>query len=276
MQRLKHNIIKVYGKLGERWLAELPRKIEQLQHSWGLSGLKPYPNLSYSYVLAGFQGNIPVILKISPDINLINKEAMALSVFKGFGAVSVLGREQGALLLQRATPGDLLKNSFPQKKRVEIACNVMANLHKAPVPSNEDFPAMEEWLSAIDKEWDLPKDHLKRARKLKNELIKKDTERKVLLHGDLHQENILLNGDDWIVIDPKGVIGSPIHEIWAYVEDPSQDLQHIAHFLGFPFSDVVGWYYVHLILSSCWQVEDGISLSGFLSLAQSVLPMIEE
>lgn len=271
MQRLKLNIIKVYGKLGERWLAELPRKIEQLQRIWGLSGLKPFPNLSYSYVLAGFQDNLPVVLKISPDIN---KEAKALCAFQGFGVVSVLGCEQGALLLQKAVPGDLLKNSIPKQKRVEIACNVMAKLHKTPVPTNEDFPAIEEWLSALDKEWALPKDHLKRARKLKNELLKKDTEPKVFLHGDLHQENILSNGKDWIVIDPKGVIGRPIHEIWACIEDPSHDLQFVADFLGYPFPDVVGWYYVHLILSSCWQVEDGLNPIGFLSLAQSVLPMI--
>jgi len=31
----------------------------------------------------------------------------------------------------------------------------------------------------------------------------------VLLHGDLHQDNILSHGDDWLVIDPKGVIGFP-------------------------------------------------------------------
>jgi streptomycin 6-kinase len=35
----------------------------------------------------------------------------------------------------------------------------------------------------------------------------------VLLHGDLHQDNILSQGDDWLVIDPKGVIGFPINEI---------------------------------------------------------------
>ena len=220
MEKLKANIVKIYGKRGEGWLDGLPRRIEQLQHSWGLSGLKPFPNLSYSYVLAGLQGNVPVILKLSPDANLIDKEAMALNAFEGFGAVSVLGCEEGVLLLERAVPGDLLKSSLPKEKRIEIACKVIDKLHQAPIPSKEGFPSIEEWLAAIDKEWDLPKDHLKRARKLKNKLLKKDSGRKILLHGDLHQENILSNGNSWVVIDPKGVIGDPIHEIWACVEDP--------------------------------------------------------
>lgn len=275
METLKHNIVKIYGKRGEGWLSELPRRIEQLQRSWGLSGLKPFPNLSYSYVLAGLQGKVPVILKLSPDANLIDKEAMALNAFEGFGAVSVLDREEGVLLLERAVPGDLLKSSLPKEKRIEIACKVIDKLHQAPIPSQEGFPSIEEWLAAVDKEWDLPKDHLKRARKLKNELVKKDSGRKVLLHGDLHQENILSNGNDWVVIDPKGVIGSPIHEIWACVEDPSHDLKFLASCFGYPFQDVVEWYYVRLILASCWQAEDRLNASHFLTLAQSVLPMIE-
>lgn len=275
MKKLQANIVKIYGKRGEDWLAGLPSIIEQVQHSWGLSKLKPFSNLSYSYVLEGMQGNIPVILKLSPDADLIDKEAVALNAFKGFGAVSVLGRKEGILLLERAIPGDLLKNSFPKEKRIEIACEVIGRLHQAPVPSKEGFPAIEEWLAVVDKEWDIPRDHLKRACKLKKKLIKKDSGRKVLLHGDLHQENILSNGNSWVVIDPKGVIGDPIHEIWACVEDPSYDLKFLATYFGYSLQDIVEWYYVHLILASCWQAENGFDASLFLTLAQSVLPMID-
>ena len=275
METLKHNIVKIYGKRGESWLADLPQKIEQLKHSWGLSELRPFPNLSYNYVLEGLQGTMPIILKLSPDADLIDKEAKALNAFKGFGAVSMLGCKEGVLLLERAVPGQLLKNNLPKEKRIEIACKVIERLHQAPVPSKKGFPLIEEWLATVDKEWDLPKDHLKRARKLKEKLLKKDSGLKVLLHGDLHQENILSNGNSWVVIDPKGVIGDPIHEIWACVEDPSRDLNFLAAYFGYSFQDVVEWYYVRLILASCWQAEDNLDASRFLTLAQSVLPMIK-
>lgn len=275
MENLKHNIVTIYGKRGKAWLAGLPLRIEQLQHSWRLSELKPFPNLSYNYVLKAMQGNIPVILKLSPDADLMDKEAKALNAFKGFGAVSVLDRKEGVLLLERAVPGQLLKNNLHKEKRIEIACNVIERLHQAPVSSKEGFPSIEEWLAAVDKEWNLPKDHLKRARKLKNKLITKDSWRKILLHGDLHQENILSSGNSWVVIDPKGVIGDPIHEMWACVEDPGHDLKFLASYFGYPLQDVIEWYYVRLILASCWQAEDGLDASHFLILAQSVLPMVE-
>jgi len=275
MEKLKHNIVNIYGRRGEDWLAELPSRIKHLQHSWGLSELTPFPNLSYNYVLEGLQGTVPIILKLGPDADLMDKEAKALNAFKGFGAVSVLDRKEGVLLLERAVPGQLLKNNLSKEKRIEIACKVIERLHQAPVPSKECFPGIEEWLVAVDTEWDLPRDHLKRARKLKNNLIKKDSGRKVLLHGDLHQENILSSGNSWVVIDPKGVIGHPIHEIWACVEDPCHDLKFLADYFSYPLQDVVGWYYVRLILAACWQAEDGLDASRFLTLTQSILPMIE-
>ncbi len=270
MEKLKHNIIKIYGRRGEEWLAGLRDTIDQLKEAWALSELKPLSNLSYSYVLEGFQDNTPIILKLSPDLDLMSREAQALAAFKGFGAVAVLGYQDKALLLERAVPGNLLKNSHPKGSRIEIACRAIEKLHQAPPPSKKLFPDIEEWLAALDNDWNLPKQHLERARQLKRKLIETNSGRKILLHGDLHQENILCNGDDWLVIDPKGVIGYPINELWACVEDPSHDLKFLASYFGYPFQEVVEWYYVHLILAACWQVEDGLDAGRFLSLAQSI------
>jgi len=55
MEKLKINIVKIYGSRGESWLSGLPHSIEQLKTDWGLSKLKPHSNLSYSYVLEGFR-----------------------------------------------------------------------------------------------------------------------------------------------------------------------------------------------------------------------------
>ena len=98
----------------------------------------------------------------------------------------------------------------------------------------------------------------------------------VLLHGDLHKDNILSNGKDWLIIDPKGVIGSPINEIWAFVEDPETDLLFISKYFDFNLGDVVKWYYVHLVLAACWQVEDHLDPTIFLNLAESVASITEK
>lgn len=47
----------------------------------------------------------------------------------------------------------------------------------------------------------------------------------MLLHGDLHQDNILLsNNNKWIAIDHKEVIGEPAYEIGAFTRNPIPQL----------------------------------------------------
>src|SRR5438067_1309862 len=43
----------------------------------------------------------------------------------------------------------------------------------------------------------------------------------VLLHGDLHHENILAAArQPWLAIDPKGVVGEPAYEAGALLRNP--------------------------------------------------------
>ena len=271
MNAFENNIMSIYGKKGEEWLANLPSHVRQYEALWDLCQLKPFDNLSLNYVVSGYQKEKPIVLKLSLDALSLNKEAMALQAFTGYGAVAVLGYEDDALLLQRAVPGNVLKTKFPEgsKKGIEIACNVIEKLRLAQIPSGNSFPHITELLATLDKEWNIPKDHLRRARKLKQELLQ-NQDSQVLLHGDLHQDNILSDGKEWLVIDPKGVIGFPINEVWACVEDPNHDLVYISKYFNFKLDDVVAWYYVHLILAACWCVEDNLNPKRFLDLAQSV------
>ncbi len=277
MNAFETNILGLYGEKGKLWLSRLPNLVHQFEDLWELTLLEPVANLSYNYVLTGFQDEEPIVLKLSLDSQGLEREASALDALKGFGAISVLKKQKNALLLQRALPGCSLKNSSPQqgKNNIEIACSVAKRLHNAPTPSEAGFPLIMDWLAALDKDWKLPKEHLLRARKLKHQLIKNLTGAPVLLHGDLHQDNILSHGDDWLVIDPKGVIGYPINEVWKCVEEPNHDLKYISEYYGYPFDNVVKWYYVHLILAACWQVEDNLDPSLFLKLASEILPLIK-
>lgn len=278
MKKLETHILSIYGERGRIWLDKLPKHIQQLENLWGLSDLQPLDNLTYNYVLSGFQDDLPIILKLSLDTIGLEREAKALNAFEGFGGVSILNRYKNALLLERALPGSHLKHyhSKDGKKCIEVACNIARRLHKAPLPTDFFFPRIEDWLAALDKEWKIPRNHLQKARTLKEQLLAKMSILPVLLHGDLHQENILSHGEDWLVIDPKGVIGFPINDVWACVEKPCHDLKYIAEYFDYSYEDVVQWYYVHLVLAACWQVEDNLDPSLFLDLAQSVRLMMKD
>lgn len=276
MSLFANNIVSIYGNKGKEWLANLPIQEKQLAALWKLDHLHPFDNLSYNFVLEGYQNDIPIVLKISLDEISLEKETEALKVFKGYGAVGVLAQTNNALLLQKADPGVSLKAQFLKGNQhtIEVACAAANRLHQAPLPNYQHFPHIKDLLSTFDKEWNIPHFHLQKARKLKDKLLEKQNT-PVLLHGDMHQENILSNGNDWLVIDPKGVIGYPINEMWAFVENPKNDLEYISNYFNFKYDDAVQWYYVHAIMASCWQIEDGLDPTGILALAESVLPMIK-
>jgi len=278
MNIFEKNIIGIYGENGKSWIAKLPELVRQLEALWNLTELKPVANLTYNYVLVGFQNKIPVVLKLSMDSQGLEREANALEAFKGYGAVSVLKKQENGLLLQRAFPGYSLKDFQHNKgkKNIEIACNVAQRLYTAPFPQKANFPNIEDWLRALDKDWKIPREHLSTARELKRQLSENRTDSPILLHGDLHQDNILSHGDDWLVIDPKGVIGYPINDLWACIEEPNHDLRYISEYFGYPFDNVVKWYYVHLVLAACWQTEDNLDPSIFLKLANQISPLIQK
>ena len=269
----ENNILSIYREKGKVWLDELPKYVQQLENLWGLSHLKPLDNLTYNYVLSGFLNDTPIILKLSLDTLGVEREATALKAFEGAGGISIINNNKNSLLLQKALPGKSLKN-YPNKG-IEIACNVAKKLHEAPIPTNYSFPRIEDWFATLDREWEIPGNHLKIARILKEQLLAKTLATPVLLHGDLHQDNILLHEEKWLAIDPKGVMGFPINEVWAFVENPSQDLKYISEFFKYPYDDVVQWYYVHLVLAACWQVEDQLDAKLFLNLAESIKPMLK-
>ncbi|WP_341758254.1 hypothetical protein [Candidatus Tisiphia endosymbiont of Ditula angustiorana] len=98
MKRLKTNITNIYGDQGKIWLDDLPRIVDELAKEYGLSSLNPIKNLSYHYVLVGFQGHQPIILKLGLDIAGLKRESAALKVLSRFGSVKVLAESPSLLL----------------------------------------------------------------------------------------------------------------------------------------------------------------------------------
>lgn len=110
MNILHSNIINIYGEKGKAWLDELPQLVSVITSRLDLRDLIEVANLTHNYVLSGFQGDNPIILKLGLDHEALNREAFALKCFAGCGAVKVLAEDKGVLLLGRAESGVSLKN----------------------------------------------------------------------------------------------------------------------------------------------------------------------
>ncbi len=89
MNAFETNILGLYGEKGKLWLSRLPNLVHQFEDLWELTLLEPVANLSYNYVLTGFQDEEPIVLKLSLDSQGLEREASALDALKGFGAISV-------------------------------------------------------------------------------------------------------------------------------------------------------------------------------------------
>ncbi len=274
-----HNITSIYGNKGQEWLGNLPNTVSAFSKRWDLSGLKPFDNLSYNYVLSGFQEDLPIILKLGIDTGVLNREVMALEAFKGFGAVEVINQADGALLLECASPGYSLKQFFPDRdaEAIIIVSGIINKLHQAPKPASNDFPPIKDWLVSLDKPYAIFEEYLVKARVLRNELLN-TMETSILLHGDLHHENILAHGAEWKIIDPKGVMGERAYEVGCFMRNPLHDLQNhldclsilknrisaFSKYLNLDPKRIAKWFYVQTMLSIIWSYEDNLSYEDTL------------
>lgn len=275
----------IYGEQGAKWLADLLKIINILAASWQLSHLEVVNNLSYHCVLTGKQGDQPIILKLGLDYRALTREALVLKAFQGYGCVRLLDQnnDYGALLMERAMPGYSLKSLFPdcEEEAIQITSQMMTKLHHAPVPSHLQILKVDDWLAALDKDQVMPLHYLQKARKLKQHLLETSAQ-PVLLHGDLHHDNILLHEKGWVAIDPKGVIGEAAYEVAAFIRNPLPDLletpnvqdlidnriQRVAKFLNLDPLRLRHWSYVQAVLATIWALEDGLDPKNFIRLIE--------
>lgn len=251
--------------------------------SLGLRDLTEISHTAHNDVWSGSQNNQPVILKLSTDTESLKQEAVALQAFAGQAAIKVIVEEEGMLLMERAIPGTSLKHYFAYREQesIDICVNLIKSLHQAKIPESYDFPHIKDWLTVLDKEQPIHEQDLHKARTLRDNLLE-DPKKNVLLHGDLHHDNILQHGSDWVVIDPKGVIGEPAYEVAAFIRNPIPDLLNhsdakaiiarritqFAEHLAIPSQRIHDWCFVQAVVAWIWALEDGDDPRYFQKLTE--------
>ncbi|MEZ5344618.1 MAG: aminoglycoside phosphotransferase family protein [Pyrinomonadaceae bacterium] len=273
-KKFKQNVLDLCGDEGKEWLTHLPATIEELEDAWGIKAGRYFPNLSYNYVAScTMRDGQPAVLKIAPPLREpeIFNEAKALQIFKKRGAAEVLriDRRYRAILVERLIPGKHLLEIYQSEpqKAVEIAISVMKRLYRNSPPQDE-FTTVDHWLYKLEKaeQSDFLAVILREARELFEEL-NSDKSKVRFLHGDLHHENILTDGNgDFAVIDPSGINGNIGYEIGLFLRvharvfvDDKQIVDAVEMFsdsFGISFRDVANWAFVQNVLSAAWDFED--------------------
>ena len=291
------NVTGNWGDTGRRWLETLPETIETLTARWDLTVGDPYP-LSFNWVAPARRADgTAAVLKLGvPESGHLLSEATALTAFDGAGAVRLLDRddERGALLLERAEPGATLRTLVRDhdEQATGILIATMRRLHRPAPPGialepleqrAEDFAAHRERYRGRDP---FPPGLVDQAMTLYADLCASAPAR-VVLHGDLHHENILAAGrEPWLAIDPHGVAGDPGSELGPALYNPLDGdeptlrllparVEQFADGLGMPLDRVVAWGFAQAVLSEVWDADGGVPRPGrALEVALALRPRL--
>jgi streptomycin 6-kinase len=261
---------------------------------WGLAADGPVVETPSGCVAFVAQGAQHCVLKIvgagSDEIDGV----AAYAHYGGRGAVRLLAQAGRALLLERIEPGHALTRKVvagdDDDGATGILCDVMALLHHDGPPA-ERVPTVEDWGASFDDYrragGPLPPALVDRAAGLYDELCRSQGAR-VLLHGDLHHDNVLEDGRrGWLAIDPKGVMGERAYETGALLRNPTEDVARFAtsaiidrrvgilcERLALNRARVLAWCFSQAVLSAIWAFEDGTADRRGLVTAQATLPLL--
>ncbi|MDP4087774.1 MAG: aminoglycoside phosphotransferase family protein [Bacillota bacterium] len=280
-ENFRDTILRCFKADGEAWLKKLPDLLETLIRRWELTDCRVEKNLSIHYICyAHSQRYGDVVLKTGvPHLELYSGMD-ALIYYNGRYSCRVYeaDREHGAMLMERVSPGTRLRDEADFQKRIKVGTELA---EKLPLVIHEphNFPLfqaqMEKAFNRARREGCAPDafiSMLSLAEKLYEEIKSLDRQ-KVLLHGDMHHENILKDAaGNWKVIDPQGRIGEHCLEAgrfllneWGWFDGigdlklTTKCLDAFADALGESRRTIASACFLDYALSSCWSLEDGSS-----------------
>lgn len=271
-------VLEVHGVEGARWLKGLGGLIGSCSERWAIRVMPSFEPLSYNYVAPAVRADgSDVVLKLGVPDEELRAEIESLRLFGGCGIVRLLevDEDAGALLLERLRPGTSVVG-LSEEEATSAAASVMRSIRGRP-PGGYPFPTVSAWASGLgrlrarfDGTGPFPTDLVERAEQLFSELIGSMGD-PVLLHGDLHHDNILgAEREPWLAIDPKGVVGEPEYEVGAFLRNPmpqllreaepgrvlSRRVDVLSDELGYDRERLIGWGTAQAVLSGWWSYED--------------------
>ncbi|MFI5934371.1 aminoglycoside phosphotransferase family protein [Actinoplanes sp. NPDC051494] len=275
------NVVGNWGEAGRRWLDTLPRTVAAVAGDWELTVGEPFP-LTFNWVapVRRADGSAAVLKVGVPGSPHLATEAAALTGFAGEGAVRLLARDRvrGALLLERAEPGTTLRALVRDhdEQATAVLVDIIRRLHRPVVPGVEDIAGRSADFAAHLERYPgddpLPRELVVRAAGLFAELCQDGG--RVLLHGDLHHENVLAGTrEPWLAIDPHGVAGPPGAELAPILCNPltgdeptlallPRRVEQLADGLGLSLDLARAWGFVLAVLSEVWDADSGPSTPG--------------
>jgi streptomycin 6-kinase len=262
------------------WLDRLPRRYAEVVGDWELvpDGL-PWHGFCSVVVPVRTPGGAPAALKIGFDGDDEGEhEHLALTQWGGRGAVRLLRADphRRALLLERLHREDL--TDLWDVEACEVVAGLYPLLHLPAPPTLRTVTSyVERWAAALGempRNAPVPRRLVEQATSLARDLVADTASTGVIVHGDLHYENVLAaDRAPWLAIDPKPMSGDPHFEpapmLWNRMEElvgprSGQSLRDGLRRRFHTLVDVAGldehrardWVVLRMVLNAHWSVQD--------------------
>ena len=212
-----------------------------------------------------------------------------LAWWAGEGAARVYAFDDDAVLLERATGSRSLVSlarGGDDLQATKTLCRTAKTLHaKDPGDRPATVVPLERWFTEL---WPAASSHggiLAAGAEAATRLLGDQCE-KVVLHGDLHHDNVLdFGARGWLAIDPKGLYGERTFDYVNLLRNPSDDValapgrfrthvDCIAHEARVDVTRLLQWTLAFTCLSAAWILGDGdepVTDLAVARLAQQVL-----
>jgi len=281
---------KIVGRFGQAFHDRAISQLAAYAERWGLSGYRLIPSFSANLVLTCHNAERGgAVLKLG-DPEAIRNEWQALLAFEGRGFCRTYEADpaNGVLLIERVKPGTPLRDEPSLEKRISVFCSLYENLHLPPAQA-DGYPTYGGWVGRIteymSKRTDCPElyRHMAKAHEIYLSIAASHS-RETLLHGDFHHDNILRkDGGQYVVIDPKGVLGDPVFDIPRFILNEFEEeitpalrpkinevIRLVEAKLRLPADLIKQTLYVETAMGNCWCVESGATPEEFPALLANV------
>lgn len=264
------------------WLDAVPRRFSDLLDEWELTrdGSDLWHGFCSLVAPVVTADGERAVLKISFDGDDESvHEGLALQRWHGDGTVRLLRADphRRALLLERLERRDLTE--VWDLEACEIVASLYPKLHQPAFPQLATITSfVSRWLdelAAQPQDIPIPPRYREQALSLGRDLVSDPASVGVVIHGDLHYENVLAappenaaERGEWLVIDPKPMSGDPHYELapmlWNRYDELTGDVRDgvrrrfhaLVDHAGLDEERARDWVVVRMILNANWAVED--------------------
>jgi streptomycin 6-kinase len=271
------------------WLARLPRLVRDVAEEWQLefTGLPMHGHCSVVVPVRGPEGQ-DAVLKVAHDGDDEGAhEALGLQRWNGDGTVRLLRADprRRALLLERLDSGRDLR-AVSDLAACELVAAFYGRLHVPALPQLQRLSSyIRRWTGRLERlptDAPVPRRLVEQAVSLGRSFVADEETDSVMIHGDLHYENVLAaEREPWLVIDPKPMAGDPHYEIapmlWNRWEEmvASGNLRDAVRRRFLTLVDAAGlnedrardWVVVRELHNVLWAIEDAQAVSRPLDAA---------